>query len=214
MTAAAAPPRPPLRIGLTGGIASGKSTVAALFADLGVGLIDADRIAREVIGPGTALRTRLFELYGAAIRAADGELDRAALRRLVFADSGRRRELEALLHPAIRERTEQLAATMPGPYQVHVIPLLVETGSADRYDRVLVVDCPESLQYQRLCARDGGSPAEARAMLAAQASRAARLAIADDLIVNDAGLQALPPQVEALHQRYLQLAGSLQALPP
>jgi dephospho-CoA kinase len=208
MNPAAESTRPPLRVGLTGGVASGKSSVSALFAGLGVPVIDADLIAREVVRPGTALRARLFELFGEAIRGPDGGLDRAALRRLVFAHEARRRELEALLHPAIRERAEQLAARATGPYQLHVNPLMVETQEAALYDRVLVVDCPESLQYERLRARDGCSPVEARAMLEAQASRAARLAIADDLIRNDEGLQALEPRVEALHQRYLQLAAA------
>jgi dephospho-CoA kinase len=208
MNAAAAPKRPPPRIGLTGGIASGKSRVSALFADLGASVIDADQIARDVIAPGTALRAQLLERFGAAVRAPDGGLDRTALRRLVFADQARRHELEALLHPAIRERTEQLANEATGPYQLHVVPLLAETHAAGRYARVLVVDCPESLQIARLRARDGSSEQEARAILAAQASRAERVALADDLILNDAAVEALAPQVLALHQRYLRLAPS------
>ena len=143
------------RVGLTGGIASGKSTVSRLFGAHGVPVLDADIIAREVIAPGTALLATLFERFGPGIRAADGSLDRSALRRLVFSDDDRRRELEALLHPAIRARTEQLAAQANGCYQLHVVPLLVETHAQDRYDRILVVDCPESLQMARLRARDG-----------------------------------------------------------
>jgi dephospho-CoA kinase len=200
-----------LRIGLTGGIASGKSTVAGLFAALDVPIIDADQIAREVVAPGTALRAALFEHFGEQIRDASGGLDRAALRRLVFADAQRRQELEALLHPAIRERAQQLSAQAPGPYQIHVIPLLIETGAAGHYQRVLVVDCPEPLQRTRLRARAGISAYEADAMLAAQASRAARLARADDVIVNDTDVAALRPQVAALHQRYLQIAADVYA---
>jgi dephospho-CoA kinase len=195
-------PRSP-RIGLTGGIASGKSTVSNLFAAHGVPVLDADLIAREVIAPGSALLAQLFAHFGPDIRDADGKLDRAALRRLVFADANRRRELETLMHPAIRARMEQLALQADGPYQLHVVPLLVESGAAGRYQRILVVDCPEGLQWQRLRARDGLSEAQARAMLAAQASRAARLQAADDVIVNDGSLAALAPQVEALHGRYL-----------
>lgn len=206
MTVPAAQASRPPRIGLTGGIASGKTTVSDLFAARGVPILDADLIAREVIAPGTALRTQLFERFGPGIRRADGELDRAALRRIVFADAALRRELEALLHPAVRARTEQLASQANGPYQLHVVPLLVETQAADRYDRVLVVDCPESLQWLRLRARDGLSEAEARAMLEAQASRAARLAVADDVIVNDGDRAALGAQVATLHTRYLRLA--------
>jgi dephospho-CoA kinase len=196
--------RPP-RVGLTGGIASGKSTVSRLFGDLGVPVLDADIIAREVIAPGTALLTTLFERFGPGIRAGDGSLDRSALRRLVFSDDGRRRELESLMHPAIRARTEQLAAEAEGAYQLHVVPLLVETHAQDRYDRILVVDCPESQQLARLLARDGMSEAEARAMLSSQSSRATRLASADDVILNDGALDALRPRVAALHERYLAL---------
>jgi dephospho-CoA kinase len=194
------------RIGLTGGIASGKTTVAQLFAAHGVPILDADVIAREVIAPGTALRAQLFEHFGPGIRRADGDLDRAALRRSVFADAALRRELESLLHPAIAARTQQLALQLNGPYQIHVVPLLVETHSMGRYQRILVVDCPESLQLSRLRAREGLSEPEAQAMLAAQASRAARLAAADDVIVNDADTAALAPQVAALHARYLKFA--------
>jgi dephospho-CoA kinase len=195
----------PRRIGLTGGIASGKSAVSDLFAALGVPVLDADLIAREVVAPGSALLAQLFERFGPGIRRPDGDLDRSALRRRVFADAGQRRELEALLHPAIAARTQLLASQANGPYQLHVVPLLVETHAASGYDRVLVVDCPESLQWARLRARDGLSEPEARAMLAAQASRAERLVAADDVIVNDGDPASLPPQVAALHAQYLKL---------
>ena len=208
MSTAAAAQHPALRIGLTGGIASGKSTVAQLFAALGVPILDADQIARELVAPGSALRAQLFAHFGEQIRDSKGDLDRAALRRLVFANQTLRRELEALMHPAIHERTEQLAQRAHGPYQLHVVPLLVENNLSERYDRVLVVDSPEALQLARLRARDGSSAAQARAILAAQASRAARLAIADDVIVNDAAAQALRAQVASLHERYLQLAAA------
>jgi len=193
----------PRRVGLTGGIASGKSTVSDLFAAMGVAVLDMDVIAREVVAPGTALLAQLFDRFGPRVRRPDGDLDRSALRRLVFEDISLRRELEAMLHPAIAARTELLAAQASGPYQVHVVPLLVETHAAGRYDRVLVVDCPESLQWARLRARDGLTEAEARAMIEAQASRAARLAAADDLIVNDREPAALGPQVAALHRQYV-----------
>jgi dephospho-CoA kinase len=198
-------------VGLTGGIASGKTTVSNLFAALGVPVIDTDVIAREVIAAGTPLRAQLFERFGAAIRTPEGDLDRAALRRIVFGNAALRRELESLLHPTIRARTEQLAAATGGAYQLHVVPLLVESGAAARYARVLLVDCPESLQLQRLCQRPGLSESEARAMLAAQATRAERLAAADDVLFNDGPAEALPPLVAALHARYLQLprAGSM-----
>jgi dephospho-CoA kinase len=205
MSAPAATPAAPACVGLTGGIASGKSTVSDLFARLGVPVIDTDLVAREVVAAGTPLRSRLFEIFGAAIRTPAGDLDRAALRRIVFEDPQRRRELESLLHPAIRARVELLAQQAGGPYQLHVVPLLVETGSAGRYARVLVVDCPENLQLQRLRTRSHLGEAEARAMLAAQASRAARLAVADDVILNDGTPESLLPRVSALHEAYLRL---------
>lgn len=200
-----------LRVGLTGGIASGKSTVSQLFAALGVAVIDADLVSREVVEPGSPLLTQVFDLFGAQLRRADGSLDRAALRQLVFTDMAKRQQLEALLHPAIQSRSEQLAARATGTYQIHVIPLLVETQAEGRYDRVLVVDCPEELQFARLLARDGTEPAQARAMLATQASRMARLAVADDVILNDGQSAALIPKVAALHQRYLTLAEAARA---
>src|ERR1019366_9324587 len=156
-----APGSAPRRIGLTGGIASGKTTVSDLFAAHGVPVLDADIIAREVVAPGTALLAQLFDRFGPRIRRPDGHLDRSALRRMVFEDASLRRALEALLHPAIRARTEQLASQANGPYQLHVIPLLVETGAFGRYDRVLVVGCPESLQWARLRARDAGRAGQA-----------------------------------------------------
>lgn len=203
-----APPAPvrPLRIGLTGGVASGKSTVAQLFGALGVPVIDADQVAREVVAPGTALLAQVLERFGAQLARPDGSLDRAALRRLVFKQAERRRELEALLHPAIRARTEELASRAAGPYQILVIPLLVETGARARFDRVLLVDCPPQLQLERLQARDGCDAQQARALLASQASRSERLAAADDVILNDIDAAALAPQVAALHRKYRSLA--------
>ena len=220
MSAPGSPGARTARVALTGGIACGKSAVAALFAAHGVPVLDADIIAREVVAPGTALLERLFARFGTGIRAPDGALDRAALRQLVFADESRRRELEALLHPAIRERTERLALRAGGPYQLHVVPLLVETrgwldsGGHRRFARVLVVDCPETLQWQRLLARAGMTELQARAMLAAQATRAARLAVADDVIINDGTLEELAPKVAALHARYLELGAACAAGAP
>jgi len=197
-------------VALTGGIASGKSTVARLFAARGVPVIDLDQVARDVVAPGSALLRQVLERFGPGIALPDGSLDRRALRQRVFADPAGRHALEALLHPAIRARTEQLLAAAGGPYQVVVIPLLAETGERARYDRVLVVDCPEALQRQRLAQRDGSSPQEIDAILAAQATRARRLALADDVIDNVADPAALEPRVEALHRRYLALAAGTQ----
>lgn len=204
----------PLRVALTGGIASGKSTVAREFAKLGAAVIDADQVARELTKAGAPLVDEIVQRFGAVtlerlqvpLLRPDGTLDRSALRQLVFQDAELRRQLEALLHPRIRARMERLGAEADGPYQIYVVPLLVETGGARRFDHVLVVDCPQALQLERLRARDGMDGEPARAMLAAQASRAARLAIANEVIRNDGALEALAPQIMALDQKYRALA--------
>ena len=196
----------PMRVALTGGIASGKSSVAVLFAQLGVPVIDMDVLARELVAPGTTLLGQLLARFGERVRAPDGALDRRALRELVFRDADARRELEALLHPAIRARAAELAAAVHAPYLIVVIPLLAESGYASDYERVLVVDCDEPLQRLRLAQRDGGSAELIDAALRAQAPRAARLALATEVIDNDGGLAALVPRVRELHARYLELA--------
>lgn len=203
------PDRPPgpFRVGLTGGIASGKTAVAAAFAALGVPVIDADQISRELVAPGEPLLGEIVAAFGAAILTPDGRLDRAALRSRIFADADARARLNALMHPAIRARLAERAASAAGPYVVLEIPLLVESGLAPRVDRVLVVDCAPALQRERLLARDGSSPAQADAILAAQASRTDRLAVADDVIRNEGSLAELGRTVASLHARYLVLAG-------
>ena len=199
-------------VGLTGGIGSGKSTVADCFAALGMPVIDTDVIARELTAPGGAGLEAIRAVFGATVMQADGTLDRAALRRRVFADSAARHQLEAILHPRIRQVVEQKLATLTAPYALIVIPLLVETGGyRDVLNRVLVVDCPEAVQIARVMARSGLAHGEIKAILAAQAGRAERLAVADDIIVNTASLEALRAEVAALHQRYLALAA---ATPP
>jgi len=195
-----------LRIGLTGGIASGKTTVAQRFMELGVPVIDADEAARAVVAPGTPGLVKVIERFGGGVLAENGELDRRALRDLVFSDPGARRDLEGILHPLIRANMEQGAQKAAGPYLVMAIPLLVESGSFDRVDRVLVVDVDEALQVQRVLARDGGSSEQARAMVASQASREARLAAADDVLLNAATVTDLRQSVDRLHERYLLLA--------
>ena len=198
----------PLRIGLTGGIASGKSTVARLFEAHGVPVIDTDQIARDVVEPGQPALVAVVEAFGTGVLAPDGHLDRSALRARVFADAGARQRLEAILHPAIRAELARRSAAAGGPYQVWVIPLLVEGGRLDQVDRVLVVDCPVEMQLERLVARDGGSESSAQAILAAQASREQRLAAADDVIVNDGAEDSLAPQVAALDASYRELAAA------
>jgi dephospho-CoA kinase len=196
-------------VGLPGGIGSGKSTVADLFAELGTPVIDTDVIARDLTAPGAAALEAIRAVFGEAVMHADGTLDRAALRRRVFADSMARRQLEAILHPRIRQAVERTLAMLTTPYALIVIPLLVETGGyRDMLNRVLVVDCPEDVQIARVVARSGLSHDEAKAILAAQAGRAERLAAADDIIVNTASLEALRAEAATLHQRYLALAGA------
>jgi len=201
----------PLRIGLTGGIASGKSTVAAEFARLGVPVIDTDQLARVVSAPGEAALVEISSHFGPDILLPDGQLDRAALRQRVFADPAARKTLEGILHPRIREATEAAASRAGGPYQLIVVPLLFESGFDQLVDRSLVVDCPEKLQRERLLARDGGTPEHAARMLAAQLSRTERLARADDILPNTASLASLRTAVDRLHHRYLALAASGQA---
>ena len=192
----------PLRIGLTGGIASGKSTVAALFAARGVPVLDTDQLARDVVEPGQPAFGEVVATFGPDVLGPDGRLDRPRLRARVFADPDARARLEALLHPAIRAELARRADAAGGPYQVWVIPLLVEGGQVDRVDRILVVDCPEEVQLSRVMARDGGTEEAARAILSAQASREQRLAEADDVIVNDGSEADLAPQVAALDEKY------------
>jgi len=197
---------PPLRVGLTGGIASGKSTVAELFAEYGVPIIDTDLIAREVVEPGQPALDEIRQAFGDDVIASDGSLDRAHMRKLIFSDEELRDRLEGILHPRIRAATIAQASTAGGSYQLIVVPLLAESPLQAAMDRILVVDCAEETQLQRLLRRDTESVEQAQRILAAQASREARLAIADDVINNDAGLDELRAQVAELHQRYLQLS--------
>jgi dephospho-CoA kinase len=212
----AAPAARPYRVALTGGIASGKTTVADLFAALGVPLIDTDLIARQVVEPGRPSLAAVVGEFGAGVLDAAGGLDRRKLRELVFGDEAARRRLEAILHPAIRAEMERqsAAAAAGGPYQLLVIPLLTEGGRRDHVDRVLLVDAPESLQIERLMARDGVGRVQAEAALRAQATRDARLRCADDVILNTGDVAALRPQVAALHERYLALARAAATAPP
>ena len=195
-----------LRIGLTGGIASGKSMVAQLFAGQGVPVIDLDEIAREVVAPGEPALAAILAEFGRDLLDAAGHLDRTALRARVFEDPAERQRLEGLLHPRILEAVVSHAETAGGPYQVIVAPLLVEFGLTGWVDRVLVVDCPAETQLQRLLARDGGDEALARAILATQVSREQRLAAADDVIVNDGPQERLAAAVAALDAVYREMA--------
>src|SRR5450631_1042155 len=195
-----------LRIGLTGGIASGKSSVAQRFIELGVPVIDADEAARAVVAPGKPGLAQVIKRFGPGMLSASGELDRRALRNLIFSDPASRRDLEAILHPLIRADMEQRAAAAVGPYVVMAIPLLAEGGARDRVDRILVVDVDEAVQLQRVMARDGCSMEQAREILASQASREARLELADDVLLNTGSVTELRQGVDRLHERYLRLA--------
>jgi dephospho-CoA kinase len=194
------------RVGLTGGIASGKSTAAKFFGALGVPILDSDQVARDVVEPGQPPLERLIERFGRSILTPDGHLDRPALRAIVFSDPKARADLEALTHPAIGAAMEARSAAAGGPYQILVIPLLVEKNLRAHVDRVLVIDCDERLQIKRLQARDGSTVEQAQAILNAQAARAARLKAADDVIHNDADMSKVRDQVGSLHSRYLALA--------
>lgn len=197
----------PMRIGLTGGIASGKSLVADLFAARGVPVIDTDVISREVVQPGRPALREIEQEFGDEVLTADGGLDRRRMRQLVFEDDGRRSALEAILHPRIRDEAVRQSLFAGGAYHVIVVPLLVESPMRHWVDRILVVDCREETQLKRLLERDTGTEEQARRMIAVQASRADRLAIADDVIDNDGTKAEAERQVEDLHRRYLELAG-------
>ncbi len=196
----------PLRIGLTGGIASGKTVVADMFAELGAPVIDTDVIARQVVEPGQPALDEIRARFGEQAVDAAGNLDRAAMRKTVFSDADARTDLEAILHPRIGAETRRQAGAAGGPYQVIVVPLLLESALRDFVDRVLVVDCDEDTQIQRLLARDAETVEQARRILTAQADRDERLAIADDVIDNSGSLESTRVAVTRLDAAYRRLA--------
>ena len=190
-------------IGLTGGIGSGKSTVAAILEGLGATIVDTDAIARRLTQAGGAVMARIGAEFGPAYVGADGSLDRTAMRALAFGDAAARERLEAILHPAIRAQADEALAKAPGAYAIVMVPLLYETrGYLDRVARVLVVDCPESVQVERTTARSGLASREVRAIMSAQWPRWRRLQMADDVVWNGAGRDALEPQCARLHVLY------------
>ena len=196
----------PLRIGLTGGIASGKSMIADMFAARDVPVIDTDAISRKLVRPGAPALGEIEREFGSDVLTANGELDRRRMRDLVFNDAEKRSALEAILHPRIRDEAVRQSGSAGGAYQVIVVPLLVESPMRRWIDRILAVDCSEETQLKRLLERDASSEEQARRMIAAQASRQDRLAIADDVIDNDGTKAEAAQQVENLHRRYLDLA--------
>lgn len=202
-----------LRVGLTGGIASGKSTVEQRFMELGVPVVNADDSSRAVVAPGQPGLAAVVSRFGQGVLTGRGELDRRALRSLIFKDPACRRALEGILHPLIRADMEARAAAAEGPYVIMSIPLLVEGGARD-LDRVLVVDADEALQLERLMARDSVDLHEARSILAAQTTRAARRKAADDILMNSGTVGELRDAVDRLHERYMKLAAELARAPP
>ncbi|MGN6151323.1 MAG: dephospho-CoA kinase [Lysobacteraceae bacterium] len=201
------------RIGLTGGIASGKSAVAGAFEALGIVVADADIAAREAVAPGSEGLAAVVAAFGADVLGAAGGRDRAAMRRRIFGDDDARRRLEAIVHPRVRETLARTCDVAPGPYAVTAIPLLAEVGGREAYPwlhRILVVDVPVDVQRTRLLARDGIDETLADRMIAAQATRAQRLAIADDVVVNTGTLDDLRRHVVALDARYQALAADMQ----
>ena len=196
-------------VGLTGGIGSGKSAVADVFEGLGVDVADADHFAHALTAPGQPGHAAVLAAFGPEFRCSDGTLDRARLRRLVFADTAARSLLEAILHPLIREATRREVAAWTSPYGLLVVPLLLERGSLSDVDRVLVVDCPEDEQVRRVMARSGLPAADVRAIMATQLPRTERLARADDVLDNAGPVSAIAPQVAELDHRYHMLAAAM-----
>lgn len=195
-------------VGLTGGIGSGKSTVADLFASFGAAIVDTDAIAHELTGPQGAAMPDIVAAFGKAVQCADGRLDRVEMRRRAFSDPSVKRRLEAILHPMIRRESDARCVSATGaPYVILVVPLLVESPAyRERIDRILVVDCDEAVQIARVTARSGLSSEEVNAIMATQLSRSERLAAADDIVLNTAPIESLRLQVAALHRHYLELA--------
>ncbi|MDU9390474.1 dephospho-CoA kinase [Pseudomonas japonica] len=197
----------PWILGLTGGIGSGKSAAAQRFVELGVHLVDADQAARWVVEPGRPALASIVERFGPGVLLEDGQLNRAALRALIFADAEQRRWVEALLHPLIGQEIFSYLAKAESPYAVFVSPLMIESGQYQRTNRLLVIDAPQSLQIERTLLRDQTDPEQVQAILKAQASREERLRHADDVLVNDRDIAWLHSEVERLHNFYLTLRG-------
>lgn len=198
-----------LKIGLTGGIGSGKSTAATMFVELGATLIDLDKISRDLVKPGMPSLEKISEHFGSDILDSQGGLDRAKLRELIFADKREKDWLENLLHPLIREQQQRLIDSATGPYTLIEIPLLVENQLQHTVDRILVVDVNEQTQLARASERDNRDRSQIAAILASQASREERLKIADDVINNNGAIEELKQRVEDLHGKYLQLAQTM-----
>ena len=196
----------PFSIGLTGGIGSGKTTVANMFAERGASIVDTDLIAHSLTAPGGPAMPAIIAEFGPDFADATGAMDRARMRQLVFADAGAKARLEAILHPRIRDGALAAGAAATGSYVIYAVPLLVESGTwRSRVQRVLVIDCREEVQISRVMARNNLPESQVLAIMAAQASRAQRLAAADDVIENNDGIAALTPQIDQLHALYMKI---------
>jgi len=194
------------RVGLTGGIGSGKSTVSKMFTDLGVPVIDADEVSRDLVKPGQPALQQISNAFGSGITDENGGLRRDLLREIIFADDTARKTLESILHPLIHRKIEELTNSLDDAYCILSIPLLLETGNRYNVDRILVVDIPEPLQIERVCRRDGVPRQQVENIIRSQAPRDIRLSAADDVIVNDGDLQRLAAKVTELHLQYLKAA--------
>jgi dephospho-CoA kinase len=206
--------RPALVIGVTGGIGSGKTTVADLFASLGVPVIDADELAREAVMPGQAAYDAIVQRFGTGILNSAGELDRRQLRERVFSDPASRTDLEHIVHPRVYAEINKQLERLESPYAIVVVPLLIESGGRQIVDRVLVVDAPEETQIERTNRRDGTAPGTIEKILAAQLDRSSRLSAADDVIKNDSSVQALEEAVSKLHGWYIHEAARIARKQP
>lgn len=203
----------PFIVGLTGGIGSGKSAAADLFAELGAAIVDTDRIAHSLTTPGGAAMAAIREAFGDGVLSSDGALNRPAMRALAFESPDARKRLEGILHPMIRQESERQCLAASAPYVILAVPLLIESGTyRERVQRLCVVDCPEAVQVARVMQRSGLDEPQVRAIMAAQATRAERLAAADDVVDNAGSLEALREQVTGLHRRYLALAATPEGL--
>lgn len=203
----------PFVVGLTGGIGSGKSTVADIFSELGAGVVDTDRISHELTGPGGAALDAIALRFGRRFLAPNGGMNRELMRSLVFSDPDAKTDLEAILHPLIRAESARRVVASAAPYVLLVVPLLFETGrDPERFQRVLVVDCDEQTQLERVVTRSGLHPDQVHAIMANQVPRAKRVAGADDLIRNEGDIAGLRAQILPLHRKYLELAA--RAAPP
>lgn len=196
----------PLCVGFTGGIGSGKTVVSTMFEELGVPVIDADVISRNVTRKNGLAFGPIIELFGLDLVSESGELQRDRLRELIFEDDSRRKQLESIIHPLVREEINRRINEVSYPYCIVSIPLLLETGRPEDFDRILIVDVPRELQISRVCERDQVKPEDVEKIIASQADRQARLEVADDVILNDGDLESAKEKVCSLHKKYLRLA--------